>query len=264
MSCRASACLIIGLTGLLALTLAPARAHNPQQAGWGTVKGQIVLTDGVAIPERPALTVDKDKEHCLSQGPRLSEEWVVNKENRGVQNAVVWLLPDPAGGQTDLPVHPSLKDPPAEPAVMDQPCCLFEPHVLAMRAGQKLIVKNSAPVPHNANIQGGEFSANPLIPAGGQQEFSNVPAYRLPYTVTCSIHPWMKGWIRVFDNPYFAVTDAKGNFEIKNAPAGKFRIVVWQESIGYRGGAMGRQGAPIDIPANGVAEVKFDIQPRKQ
>ena len=35
----------------------------------------------------------------------------------------------------------------------------------------------------------------------------------------------------VLDNPYFAVTDAKGNFEIKNVPAGTQKVVVWQEAV---------------------------------
>ena len=45
----------------------------------------------------------------------------------------------------------------------------------------------------------------------------------------------------------FAVTDADGKFEIKLAPAGNCRLVVWQESIGYRGGAEGRKGTVITV-----------------
>ena len=35
----------------------------------------------------------------------------------------------------------------------------------------------------------------------------------------------------VLDNPYITVTDEKGNFEIKNVPAGTQKVVVWQESV---------------------------------
>ena len=34
-------------------------------------------------------------------------------------------------------------------------------------------------------------------------------------------------------NSFFAVSDAKGNFEIKNLPAGEFEFQVWQERAGY-------------------------------
>ena len=39
----------------------------------------------------------------------------------------------------------------------------------------------------------------------------------------------------VLDNPYFAVTDDKGNFEIKNVPAGTQKVVVWQEAVAKGG-----------------------------
>jgi hypothetical protein len=72
----------------------------------------------------------------------------------------------------------------------------------------------------------------------------------------------MSGWVRVFDNPYFAVTDADGNFEIKDAPAGTYRLMIWQESIGYRGGAAGRDGTPVTIKAGAVTDVgPFDVKP---
>src|SRR5207248_1927486 len=70
-----------------------------------------------------------------------------------------------------------------------------------------------------------------------------------PIEYKCSIHPWMNGYVRIFDHPYYAVTDENGNFEIKNAPAGKWRMIVWQEKVGYLGGKEGRFGTPIEITA---------------
>ena len=75
----------------------------------------------------------------------------------------------------------------------------------------------------------------------------------------------MCGTVLIFDHPYFAVTDEKGNFEIKNAPAGNYRIIYWQENTGYRGGREGRFGTPINIAAGaaGIMEMKateFDVR----
>jgi hypothetical protein len=262
MSCRASACLIAGLAGLLALALGTAQADNNQPAGWGTVKGQIVLTDGTPMPERKKLDVNKDQGHCLAKGDILSQEWMVNKNSRGVQYVYVWLAPEPNG--SPLAIHPQFQQPPSEPAVMDQPQCMFEPHAIAMRQGQVLIAKNSSPVAHNYNWQSAKNQGNQLIPANGEYQIKNLEADRVPMVISCNIHPWMKGWVRVFDHPYYAVTDAEGKFEIKNAPAGKCRIVIWHEAIGFRGGAMGRAGEQIEIKADGVTEVKHDIQPKKE
>jgi hypothetical protein len=43
----------------------------------------------------------------------------------------------------------------------------------------------------------------------------------------------MKSWILVRDNPYFAVTDKDGKFEIKDVPEGEWQFQVWQEKSGY-------------------------------
>jgi len=67
--------------------------------------------------------------------------------------------------------------------------------------------------------------------------------------VSCTIHPWMNGWVRVFNHPYYAVTDEHGNFELKNVPAGQFRVVVWHGSGGFLGGADGRDGQVVIIDA---------------
>jgi hypothetical protein len=41
----------------------------------------------------------------------------------------------------------------------------------------------------------------------------------------------MKSWILVSDHPYFAVTDAEGNFLIEGIPAGTYEVVCWQEKF---------------------------------
>ena len=86
-------------------------------------------------------------------------------------------------------------------------------------------------------------------------------SHAIPYR--CTIHPWMNGWVRVFDHPYYAVTDEDGKFEIKNAPAGKFRIVFWHEN-GVKGGAKGRFGEPIEIkgPTMEMKPTDFDVSPK--
>jgi hypothetical protein len=72
----------------------------------------------------------------------------------------------------------------------------------------------------------------------------------------------MKAWVLVSDHPYVAVTNKDGKFEIKNAPAGDYRLVVWHEDIGYLGGAKGRDGQPITIKPDAVTDLgKLKIKP---
>ncbi len=89
----------------------------------------------------------------------------------------------------------------------------------------------------------------------------DLKADKQAIAVSCNIHPWMKGWIWCFDHPYFAVTDENGHFEIKNAPVGKFNMVVWQEDMGFKGGSAGRSGTPIEIKKGDNDIGKIEIKP---
>jgi hypothetical protein len=235
---------------------------------WVTIKGQVVFPADKAIPKREPLNVTQDKEHCLKDGNILDESVIVNEKNRGVKNVVVWLRPDdkdPKSKLTPAQIHPDdAKRKPAE-VVIDQPCCMFVKRVTTARPGDKLVVKNPAPVPHNffwSSTNNGEH--NQTVPKQDQWVLPNpIKAEGPPIQYKCTIHPWMTGYVRIFDHPYYAVTDENGNFEIKNAPAGKYRLVYWHEN-GFKGGAAGRFGEEITIKGP-TTEVKtdFDVSPKK-
>jgi hypothetical protein len=225
---------------------------------WGTVKGEVVW-QGKDVPEPAEIAVNVDAAHCLSKGKLHDEKWVINKSNKGVRWVVVWLTPEGSGA---IPVHPSLAKLDKNEVTLDQPCCQFAPRVIAMRQGQSLLAKNSAPVTHNVKWNGGKNNGegNLLIPSGGEAKIGVMKASNSPVALECNIHSWMKAWVRVFDHPYFDVTDENGKFTIKQAPAGKFRLVVWHEDAGW--GPGGKQGQPITIKANGETDAgKIEIKP---
>lgn len=131
-----------------------------------------------------------------------------------------------------------------------------------MRAGQVLVTKNSSPVNHNVNIisTGNNPSQNLLIPAGKELKVEGWGAANAPTKIECNIHPWMVAWVRVFNHPYFAITDKDGNFEMKNAPSGEYNLVVWQEEVGWVKG--GKVGVPVNIKADGVTDAgKIELNP---
>jgi hypothetical protein len=237
------------LTGLgLGVLVADVSA---QPGAWGTIKGRVVF-GGSAIPARPPLEVNKDQQHCLEKGMILSEELVVHPDNKGVRWVMVWLKPTPSGPA--LAIHPKLKNIQQQEVVMDQPCCMFIPHVLTMRQGQVLVVKNSSPVLHNANWTGADTVKNPggnqAIQAKGQLQIPTLKPDRLPIKIACNIHPWMSAHVGVFDHPYHAVTDADGRFTIPLAPAGEFQLVVWQEKTGWVLPG-GREGMKVTVKDGG-------------
>jgi len=220
----------------------PARAQD-----WGEVKGQVVWAGGKGALKLPNLKVDKDVSHCLSKGPIPDEKFVINPKNLGLKDVFVYLAPLSDG---PLPIHPDLKAIAKKQVELDQPCCRYIPRAFVLRVGQELLLKNTSPIQHNVkadgkNIAGGGF--NVLLPAGKSVAMSadKFKAERLPAAVACNIHPWMKAWLLVVDHPYATVTDENGNFTIPKAPAGKYRLIAWQEGCGWITG--GRDGMVIEI-----------------
>jgi hypothetical protein len=246
------------------LTSRPAEAQGDGQ--WSTIKGQVVFPAGKPVPERKKLEVSQDKQHCLSKGDILDESVLVNPKNKGIKNVVVWLRPDDTNPKSPFPkekVHPAdAQRKPAE-VVIDQPCCMFVNRITLARVGDTLVVKNPAPVAHNffmtSTVNGDH---NPTIPKESDWKMPEpLKAEASPIPFKCSIHPWMDGYIRVFEHPYYTLTDENGNFEIKNAPAGKWRAVYWHEKVGFLGGRDGRFGTPIEVAGatTTLKPTEFDV-----
>jgi hypothetical protein len=51
--------------------------------------------------------------------------------------------------------------------------------------------------------------------------------------VESNIHAWMRARILVRPNPYFAISNKDGRFEIKKVPAGDLEFTVFQERARY-------------------------------
>lgn len=227
---------------------------------WGALKGQVVW-NGPAY-KNEAAKVDKDQAHCLAKGQLIKDELIIDSKSSGIKDAIVWLAPvDPKG---KIPIHPKLQAVPSKAHEIDQPCCLFEPRISAVRAGQQVIVKNSAPVAHNARISGRadiNGTINLTIPPGGQIA-KTLKAEPRPLLLNCDIHGWMGGRIAVFDHPYVALTKADGTFEIKDAPAGNYLLYIQHEKAGWLHTPRTSKGQPVTIKADGTLDLgKFEMKP---
>ncbi|HEV3386845.1 MAG TPA: hypothetical protein VG097_18655 [Gemmata sp.] len=235
-------------------------------AQWATIKGQVVYPADKAIPKRQPLAVDVDKPACLAKGPILDESAIVNPKNRGIKNVVVYLRPEKINVTqfAKEQIHPDdLKRKPAE-ITITQPCCMFVDRVTIAYVGDTIVVKNPANISHNffwVSDKNGQHSQN--VPAMNSWKIPKpLVAESTPIQYKCTVHPWMSGYVRIFEHPSYAVTDDDGKFEIKNAPVGKFRIVYWHET-GVRGGKEGRYGEPIAIagPTMEMKPVEFEVKP---
>lgn len=239
-------------------TTAAASPASPVKAeGWGTLKGKIVF--GSNAPASGDLVekgkAPKDPEVCAKEGSIKSERLVVDATSKGVKYALVYL-PKPTAVNDKAKAAASKAD-----VIFDQAKCVFEPHVLGVMAGAKITLKSSDPVNHNVNAKLQKNSPfNSILASGNSTNFSPTTSERAPVPVTCDIHPWMQAWWMVLDNPYFAVTDKDGNFEIKNVPAGTQKVVVWQEATSF---VTAPSGEDVTIKAGEPTSKDFTLDPAK-
>lgn len=222
----AFAVMVAGSIGLAA------SAASAQQ--FGNLTAKFVVSGKAPTPTK--LVINKDEAFCGKH--KLVDESIVVGKDGELANVVVFLAP--AIGQK-VPANPALtKALPAE-VKLDNANCRFEPHVLVMTTEQTLVIGNKDPVGHNSKADLFNNPAfNVLIPAGGSVKQKIEKAERIPAGVSCSIHPWMRAYMVVRDNPYTGVSDKDGALKIEGVPVGEWAFTVWHETGYVKGQQKGK------------------------
>jgi plastocyanin len=214
--------------GLLSLATIALSAPLSQAQKWADLKMKVVLNG--EIPE-PALLKGNDPKCTMPAAGTPSEELVVNPDNRGIANIIFWVDTRKTKLSNDN-IHPDLKTPPAEKPVLDNKDCVFVPHVMKMRVGQVLEIKNSDKTGHNAKMAFfNNKEINPMIPAESSQDINSITTEETaPTKVECNVHSWMNAWVFVTAHPYVGISDSSGVIEIPKLPAGvPLDFKIWHE-----------------------------------
>jgi plastocyanin len=223
------------------ITLCAAGRGGAPLPGGASVTGVVKFKGTAEKPTRIDMSADPfcAKAHAT---PATTED-VVTDASGGLENVVVYV--SDGLGATTFPV-------PDQPAVMEQNGCQYKPHVLAMRAGQKLSVVNSDATTHNIHPSPNnnrEWNVSQPQGAPLEQVFARE---EVAISVKCNIHPWMKSYIAVVKNPYFAVTGKGGTFELKDLPPGNYTLQAWHEKLGSK-------TKMITVGAGASQTVEFDF-----
>jgi plastocyanin len=211
------------LTALRAILLAlstvtlVAGLATPGPVAAGAIKGTVVLK-GTA-PELKKLAVTIDQYVC---GKEKNPEELLLSPQGGIRSAVVWLDKPPVAPSGEVL---------ASTTSMDQKECMFDPRVVIVPTGGKVDFLNSDRLLHNLHAAPtANAPFNRTQPKGRTItiSFSHPEIIR----VTCDLHSWMRAWVVVAEHPFYALTNAAGEFALRGLPPGRYTLKVWQERLG--------------------------------
>jgi len=138
---------------------------------------------------------------------------------------------------------------PSQKAIVNQKNLLFHPSLMVVQQGTTVQFQNDDSVQHNVfwpSVGGNRKLAHNLgtWPQGEKREYRFDQAGVVP--LLCNVHPEMSGYIIVSPTPYFAQTDASGNYKIDNVPDGKYTVVAWHDGM--------KQTKVVEVAGTGKAD----------
>ncbi len=233
----------------------------------GSLSGTLSLEGQVPRPKGYNLITLPDQVYCGrisdGQGWRLLQPFNVGQA--GQFRDVVVYLENIEKGKSFSHVH--------APRI-EAKDCQFVPFTTVVREKQDVVVVNMDPVMHD--IQAYETSQlgprvlfNVPLPMNPQhprdlkdrsdaalyhkhlagepmQQLVGMTKGRRVFVMQCGFHAYMESWGLAMENPYYALTDQDGRFEIGDIPPGTYKLVIWHPYLG------------------GTKEQTITIQPKSQ
>lgn len=197
-----------------------------------TVRGTVIVTGSVPAPQEFEVRRFPDHEYCSklsdSHGNRLLRE-VTARSDGGLKDVVVVV----EGVERGKPFA-------SADAEVEAKLCQFLPFVTVVGDKRQVTVFNRDPVPHDMQGSVNDHAVSelafyrPSLQASGTTDVVKLGKGRNVFTMHCSLHPYMQNWGYAVDNPYYAITDAKGAFSIEDLPPGTYRIKAWHPILGIQ------------------------------
>ena len=195
-----------------AASTAPATTAAAPAGGTGSIAGKVSFTGTVPPAEKVKTSADPK---CAAMHKEGLEKQAIAVKDGGLAHAFVYLKSGVTG------TYP----PPATAAVLDQQGCTYHPHVIGVQVNQDITIRNSDDTLHNIHPRptvNTEFNIGQA--RKGMEATRKFDKEEVMIPVGCDVHPWMRAYISVLSNPFYAVTGEDGTYEIKDLPAGEYEI----------------------------------------
>jgi hypothetical protein len=208
----------------------------------GGIRGKVHV--GNAIPMVKRMQIFKDQKIC---GTRHRDIPLIQVSGDGLLNTVVYLENISSGKAFRAA---------SKKITINQLGCRFIPHLSVMANGGEIEVINSDTILHNihtyeivGNTNFSTFSVSQ--PQRGDMVTKRIELKRsVGMKVMCDAHDFMRGFVFVARNPYYAVVNGDGEFFIDDVPPGTYSIRSWH-------GTLGEQAATVSIQPKGIVKIDF-------
>lgn len=206
----------------------------------GTITGKVSFMGNDPTPQ--PFTISKDPGTC-GKGKRLIDFVKVN--NGALTEAVVYLKKIERGKAFSADL---------KPPVINQKGCEFNPYMSITRDGETLTVLNSDGVLHNVHLF--ELIGSAKRTLFNMNHPANLREVSTPVNLNkgsavkleCDAHDFMHGFMFVAKNPYYALVNQDGTFQIDNIPPGDYKVRAWHPTLGMkRGKATVSAGATVTV-----------------
>jgi len=188
-----------------------------------TLSGTVTFTGKSPKPVKIDMSADPS---CYEYDPDPKTEWfVVNNEK--LANVLVYVTSNTLDNYSF--------EPPTSAVELQHKACRYEPHVLGIQARQPLMIMSGDSTHHNThpNPQNNP-EWNQTQPPGAPPIVKTFQRAEVLIPFKDNQHPWEKAYVSVFNHPFFAVSDAEGNYKIAGLPPGTYKITVWHEKLGEK------------------------------
>jgi hypothetical protein len=222
---------------IAALILSP-RYLSAESSSLGTISGMVKFP-GEAPPRN--MFANASDPSCPPGIPQT--HLLVKPYTLGLENAVIILE------REDRRVMPTRLQ-----AQLAMAGCQLLPRVQWLPLGTSLTLVNKDGAAHHLHAYQGKdtlFEVDLPPNASPVRRPLVVPGL---YKINCDNHLWERAWIYVSPHDSVAVTNAEGQFTIKNVPVGRYQIRVWHE--GWHDKGKDRDGRLEFQPMQEIEDIK--------